>query len=215
MQRLLLTPLVLVAVLGVTVAAPAPALAKGASSVTVTGPGVVARSITYTQAPDDVDLDSLAEASGIYGIFGAGDFVARPELSAAELGPRYVLTWYQGPSQVLAVSHVYPFAEGGAWAHVPRGQRLFGESTRAGWSHGGAALERAMVRAGAVEPMDPVKLVEPVKPVEHAAADVRDPATPRADARDVAPVLIISVAVTGLALVAAGWAFARRRAATG
>lgn len=187
MQRLLLTPIMLVLGLGVTVATPLPALAKGATSVTVSGPGVVDRSLDYTRAGRDVDLSTLAEASGIYGIFGDGMYVERPGLTAAELGPRYVLTWYEGDA-VMAVSHVYPFAEGGAWASVPPGQRLFGHRMDAGWWQGGPALQRAMVRLGAVEPayhgIDQLDQTEPAEP-----AAVGDPSPDGSTAWAVATVV--------------------------
>lgn len=202
MTRWLLIPLVLVAALGITVATPTPALAKGATSVTVTGPGLGPRSFGYTRAGHDVDLGTLAEASGIYGIFGSGRFVERPTLSKAELGPRYVLTWHQD-RPVMAVSHVYPFARGGAWAHVPARQQLWGHTLHSGWWKGGRALERALVRLGADAP-------EP--PVEPVAAAVSGTAPPTTTPPGDSPLVAVSIVGAGLAMVAAGWAFARRRA---
>lgn len=142
MRRLLVLLLVL---LPLTLAAPASA--KGATSVTISGPGIEYVVLDFTRSPSDVDVGTLSEASGIHGIFGAGTFVPRPTLSVAELGPRYVLRWDAG--EPMAVSHVYPFAQGGAWAEVPTGQEVWGTRLAGGWWHGGAALERAMRTLGA------------------------------------------------------------------
>ena len=122
MKRLLLVPFLLLTALAVPVTVAAPAHAKGATKVVVEGPGMETMKLRlYTRRTDDVDLGSLSEVTGIYGIFGSGQYTEAPDLTEAELGPRYVLTWYQA-SEVMAVSHVYPFAEGGAWAVVPDGQ---------------------------------------------------------------------------------------------
>ena len=148
MKRLPVLLTTLLAVLAVPVVLAPPAVAKGATDVVVNGPGIEEESLGYTRRMDDVDVGSLSETSGIYGIFGAGQFVTRPELTADELGPRYELTWYQG-SDVMATSHVYPFAEGGAWAEVPEGQRVWDVDLAGGWWHGGAALEQQLVDLGA------------------------------------------------------------------
>lgn len=128
-----------------------PAVAKGATEVVVTGPGIDDVSLGYTRDETDVDLGSLSETSGIYGIFGDGQFAGRPDLTDDELGPRYDLTWYQG-SDLLATSHVYPFAEGGAWAQVSTGQRVYDLDLAGGWWHGGTALEAQLVALGAEPP---------------------------------------------------------------
>lgn len=144
MTKLLLLPLLLaVTVLPVTTSPPA--YAKGATGVVVTGPGITERSLDYTRRKNDVDVGSLAEVSGIYLIYGGAIAADNPRLTEAELGPRYVLTWYQS-STVLAVSHVYPFAANGALAHIPHEQ--------GGWVRGGPALARAMVELGAVPLQD-------------------------------------------------------------
>ena len=151
MNRLPVLLTSLLAVLVVPVVAAPPAVAKGATDVVVTGPGVDQVDLGFTRDRTDVDVGSLSETSGIYGIFGSGEFVERPDLTADELGPRYDLTWYEG-SDVLATSHVYPFAEGGAWSDVPEGQRVWGVDLAGGWWHGGAALERQLVDLGAEPP---------------------------------------------------------------
>ncbi len=151
MRRPLAIPALLTLVLAVLLAVAGPASAKGATSVTVVGPGIPKLTVDHWTEPDeDVDLGMLSEVSGIYGIFGDGSLGDAPSLTKGELGPRYVLTWYEA-SKVMAVSHVYPFAVGGAWTEIPAGQRLWGEPLRSGWWHGGDALRDAMVELGATD----------------------------------------------------------------
>lgn len=135
-------PILLAAVV-LSVAASPPAMAKGATSVTISGPGIEDRSLGYTRRLDDVDVGSLAEVSGIYLIYGAVIASDDPGLTKAELGPRYILTWYQGRT-VMAVSHIYPFTTQGAWAHLPYEQ--------SGWVRGDPDLEQALVELGANRP---------------------------------------------------------------
>ena len=153
MKRLPLLLTSLLTVLAVPVVVAPPAVAKGATDVVVTGPGIDHVSLGFTRDMTDVDVGSLAETSGIYGIFGDGEFVARPGLTPAELGPRYDLTWYMG-TDVMTTSHVYPFAEGGAWAEVPDGQEAWHVTFEGGWWHAGAALEGQLVELGAEAPAD-------------------------------------------------------------
>lgn len=148
MRRLPTLLLLLLAVLGVPITSAGPAVAKGATSVTVSGPGVEDQTLGLTRTTDDADVGSLAETSGLYGIFGEPQFSGRPDLTAGELGPRYTLTWYEADARMV-VSHVYPFAEGGAWAEVPDGQRLWGAPIETGWWHGGTALQQHLVSLGA------------------------------------------------------------------
>ena len=141
MKRLLLLPMLLGSVVVVGSTSP-PAYAKGATDVVVSGPGIPEVSLSYTQRTDDVDVSSLAEASGIYLIYGAGIAEDDPGLTRAELGPRYRLTWYVAGT-VMADSDVYPFARSGAWTHIPADDD---------WIRGGPGLERAMVELGAAYP---------------------------------------------------------------
>jgi hypothetical protein len=143
MKRLLVISALLAVALAIPVAVAAPAYAKGATDVVVSGPGIDEVRLGYTRRTDDVDVGSLAEVSGIYLIYGAAIATHDPGLTRAELGPRYQLTWYQG-SSVMSVSHVYPFASQGAWMHIPYEQR--------GWVRGGRDLEDAMVELGATPP---------------------------------------------------------------
>jgi hypothetical protein len=76
-----------------------------------------------------------------------------PDLSAEELGPRYVLTWSGDPhsnetGEDLVVQHAYPFAEGGAWVEFPPGQELWGSPLVAGWVQA-PKLKAELVELGA------------------------------------------------------------------
>lgn len=214
MKRLLVIPALLTVALAVPVAVAAPAFAKGATSVTVTGPGIKQLTVDHWTRPrDDVDLGTLSEVSGIYGIFGDGDFTDAPGLTGAELGPRYILTWYQA-SDVMAVSHVYPFAEGGAWAYVPHEQRSWGTQLKGGWWHGGAALEGAMARLGVAAPVaadTPGSKDSSAKDAtdEPAAAAAITPDTPSSGTSAV-PTGVIA-ALAALLLGAGAWLVRRRR----
>jgi LPXTG-motif cell wall-anchored protein len=213
MKRLLLVPFLLLTALAVPVTVAAPAHAKGATKVVVEGPGMEPMKLRlYTRRTDDVDLGSLSEVTGIYGIFGSGQYTEAPDLTEAELGPRYVLTWYQA-SEVMAVSHVYPFAEGGAWTVVPDGQLLWGEPIQTGWWHGGTPLGDALVKLGATPPgaADPTGVAD-------SAAETSDDDPGATAASSTGDSSTGSAALTGVlaACVAAllavtGWLVRRRR----
>lgn len=126
---------------------PAPAEAKGATDVVVTGPGIERVHLGYQRSAQGVSFEDLTEATQVYGIFG-DQFTIRPDLTAAELGPAYELRWKVGRDPMM-VSRVYPFAEGGAWAFVPRGQETWEVRLEGGWWRGGDELEALMVALGA------------------------------------------------------------------
>ncbi len=212
MKRLLLVPFLLLTALAVPVTVAAPAHAKGATKVVVEGPGMETVKVRlYTRRTDDVDLGSLSEVSGIYGIFGSGQYGDAPDLTKAELGPRYDLTWYQA-SDVMAVSQVYPFAEGGAWTVVPEGQTLYGEPIQTGWWHGGTALEDAMVTLGATAPATTGTAADTAETVDtpdaQAAAATSSPDDPASGSST-----LTTAAVAGglVLLMAVGAWFVRRR----
>ena len=212
MKRLLLVPFLLLTALVVPVTVATPAHAKGATKVVVEGPGMEPVKLRlYTPRTDDVDLGSLSEVSGIYGIFGSGQYGDAPDLTEAELGPRYDLTWYEA-SDVMAVSQVYPFAEGGAWTLVPEGQTLHGEPIQTGWWHAGAPLEDAMVDLGATPPIGD----EPAEETDSApATSDDDPAAAPSSTDDSSSGsgLVTGILATGvtLLLAAGAWLVRRRR----
>lgn len=206
MRRLLTLLCLLLAALAVPATTVAPAFAKGATSVTVSGPGIDDISLGFTRRADDVDAGTLADASGVYSILGAGRFVEEPDLTPAELGPRYTLTWYE-EDVLMIVTHVYPFAEGGAWAEVPDEQQMWGEPATAGWWSVGDELGRQLVSLGAPEP---AATTEDAADPESAAGTVTTPTPPPASSGF--PVVATGAAVlAGLALLAGSVWWVRRR----
>jgi hypothetical protein len=148
MRRLLLLALLTLVLL------PAPpAQAKGPTAVDVAGPGVHVR-LHYGDPVAEADLWRLGEAAQMPTLYGAGPLRGRPGLTPEALGPRFVLTWRQ-LSQVVFVQHAYPFAEGGAWVHVPSNQplRYDGTPVPTGWISAEDQLRRILVRHGAAPPV--------------------------------------------------------------
>ena len=209
MRRHLTLLCLLLAALAVPATVASPALAKGATSVTVSGPGIDERTVGFPRRTDDVDVGSLAGASNIYGIWGDGQFGDRPDLTADELGPRYVLTWYEADARMV-VSHVYPFAEGGAWAEVPDGQRLWGEPVETGWWHGGSELSRQLTELGATAPAAAV--TDDTAGTDQAAGAIGTPAPTGPSSSGLSLVTTGSAVLAGLALLAGSvWWLRRRR----
>jgi hypothetical protein len=209
MRRLVTLLSLLLAALAVPATVAGPAHAKGATSVTVSGPGIDERTLGFTRRTDDVDVGSLAEASNIYGIWGDGQFADAPALTADELGPRYRLTWYEGNVRMV-VSHVYPFAEAGAWAEVPVGQRLWREPVATGWWHGGSELARQLTELGATAA---ATTATDGSGSDQAAGAIGTPATPASSSPSGLPLVATGSAVlAGLALLAGSvWWLRRRR----
>ena len=193
-------PAVLLAVVVVPLATSPPAYAKGASAVEVSGPGVDDTRLRFTRDRTDVDVGSLAEVSGLYQLYGSAFATEGPGLTDAELGQRYVLTWYVHGS-VMATSHVYPFATDGAWVHVLDN----------GWIRGGPDLEEAMVELGAGAPKvkTGAALVAPSVTAPAPAAGAPSPETETSSSVPVGGL----AGVAGLVLLvgATAWWLRRRR----
>lgn len=203
--------LLLLAVLVVPATTAGPVLAKGATSVTVSGPGIDDLTLGFTRRPGDVDAGSLADASGVYSILGAGRLVEAPGLTSAELGPRYTLSWYE-EDVLMIVSHVYPFAQGGAWAEVPEDQQTWGEPLAAGWWSIGDELGRQLVSLGAPAPPSAAHTETPPDS-DSAAGAIDAPAPTEPSSSGVAVAATGAALVTGLALLAGvAWWVRRRRA---
>lgn len=147
---------VLSLLLAALVGTASPASAKGPTDVQVSGPDVSA-AFGWTQRAQDIDVGTLSEAARIPHHWDGSGLGPSPDLTAEQLGPRYVLTWTVGRSP-WAAQHAYPFADGGAWVRflsVPSGGP-------GGWVRA-PALERQLVALGAdAETGDPA--VDPVDP---------------------------------------------------
>lgn len=133
-----------------------PALAKGASEATITGPGL-GSGITLPGEGQvgGVQLMQLAETAGFF----PAVFVTSPNpmLSTrpkAELGPRYTITYTMpGPSGEDELRQdLYPYAMPSPVTHVEPGQRFFGtEKTVGGWYVASTTLKDDLVAAGLPE----------------------------------------------------------------
>jgi hypothetical protein len=128
--------------------------AKGPTDVVVSGPGVDDVHLTYTEPIDDVDAGTLGDVSQLYDVWSPGKLGPAPDLSADQLGPRYVLNWSGDPhgdgNDDIVVQHAYPFAEGGAWIEFLPGQEMYGAPIASGWVQA-PRLRTEMVELGAVE----------------------------------------------------------------
>jgi hypothetical protein len=160
------------AAIAVTVALATPALAKGTTQASITGPGL-ARPVTVSVAagsealPGQGDtLSSLADQTGLFTVlFGPniGDVYVPDEPSrlrtppaAATLGPTYTIT-YTVPGITPAPGQpsgqirqdLYPRAAGGPVIYTPPGQEGFGQPLQAtGWLRGTPQLTATLTRLG-------------------------------------------------------------------
>jgi hypothetical protein len=216
--------------LAVTAAVASPALAKGATGASITGPGL-ARPVTLA-APGEGEalpgqgdaLSVLAEQAGLFTVlFGAGTGTAdepsplRTPPAAASLGPRYTVTYTvpgvtPGPGQAdgRIRQEVYPRAAGGPVIYTPPGQQGFGSPLQAtGWLRATPRLTATLTRIG-VPPASVLPSV-PAKAVPAPSAAPK-PAGPTA------PAWLIAVSASALALAVAGtvlWLRRHPRPATG
>jgi hypothetical protein len=141
------------------------ASAKGAQQITVTGPGLAAP-IRLANSPETVtSLNRIAEKAGLFEHPADRDLPGRP---SGDLGPRYVATYDWLIAQDTTVSlrqDLYPFADGGAVAYTPPGQRVGGGGRPpGGWYRGGPELTMLLVAAGVPIPPSQVAPVPVVAP---------------------------------------------------
>src|SRR5262249_15740371 len=114
----------------VTLAIPVAALAKGPSSASISGPGLVrVLAVAGDGAVTGNALGSRAHTSGFFPqMFGqtpAPTLAARP---AGSLGPRFRVVYVvPGPNALRSrvVQWVYPFAKGGPVTYIRPGQRFW------------------------------------------------------------------------------------------
>jgi hypothetical protein len=163
---IVLTSLVAGTAIAVTAAVATPALAKGATQATITGPGL-ARPVTVSAQgealPGQGDtLSGLAEQTGLFmTLFGPGSRMPdeptplRTPPAAASLGPKYTLTYtvpgVPDPSQTGGHirQYLYPRAAGGPVIYTLPGQQGFGQPLQAaGWLRGTPQLTATLIRLG-------------------------------------------------------------------
>ena len=131
----------------------APALAKGPSSASLTGPGLDRALPVKGQGEmgTGTPLGSLVELGGFFPQM----FVQTPDSTtrtrpAGDLGPRYRVVYrVPGPNGTsTVVQDVYPYAKTPA-TYMSPGQRFWGSSrTHGGWFISGPGLKATLVAAG-------------------------------------------------------------------
>jgi hypothetical protein len=228
-----LTSLAAGAAIAVTVALATPALAKGTTQASITGPGL-ARPVTVSVAaesealPEQGDaLSGLADQTGLFMVlFGPniGD-VAVPDQpsrlrtpAAAALGPRYAVTYTvpgitpaPGQARDQIRQYLYPRAAGGPVIYTLPGQQGFGQPLQAtGWLRGvpqlTATLTRLGIPAGASLPSAPSSMASVAAAPALAAAPQPNDTT--------APAWLIATIASAAAIVIAGIALWLRRRPT-
>jgi hypothetical protein len=226
-----LTSLAAGAAIAVTVALATPALAKGTTQASITGPGL-ARPVVVSIAagsealPEQGDaLSSLADQTGLFTVlFGpSSGGVSVPDQpsrlrtapAAATLGPKYTVTYTvpgiapaPGQARDQIRQDLYPRAAGGPVIYTLPGQRGFGPPLQAtGWFRGSPQLTATLTRlglpAGASLPSAPSSAASvPAAPSLAAAPKPHD---------TTAPAWLIATIASTAAIVIAGTALWLRR----
>lgn len=211
----------------VTAAVATPALAKGATQASITGPGL-ARPLTVSAQgealPGEGDtLSSLAEQTGLFTVlFGSGGGTSdepsalRTPPTAASLGPKYTVTYTvpgvtprPGQANGQIRQNLYPRATGGPVIYTPPGQQGFGQPLQAsGWLRGTPRLTVTLTGLGVPVGTSPPSAPRSATPVPSAASE---PAGPT-------PAWLIATIVSAAAAAVAGialWLRRRSRPAAG
>jgi hypothetical protein len=118
----------------------APALAKGADQVTISGPGLAQPLVLGGEGEPGTgsDLGRLADGTGLFvAMFGAsGGLQLASSEPAGPLGPRYELAYRVpggGPTPDTLRQDPYPSAAGGPVAYTPPDQSFYGGQASSGW----------------------------------------------------------------------------------
>jgi len=206
-----ITCVVVLAVLALVGTVPS-SQAKGPTDVVVSGPGVDDVHLTFTEPVNDVDSGTLSDAAQVFDMWSPALLGPAPDLSAEELGPRYVLTWsggeYGGADGAdTVIQHAYPFAEGRGWVRFLPGQELWGEPVAAGWVRA-PRLRAELVELGAVAESPQPVLAQPAPSV--GAPELPAPA-PADDGDAWSTYAVVPAGVLLAVAVAAGVLLARRR----
>lgn len=193
------------------------ALAKGAESATVTGPGID-RPIELMDAADsDLVARLMEQTGGLYGTDGTGDLPLPLEEPPGEPGPSYTLTWvrYGAPGESVDERTVrqviYPDAENGPVIHTPAQEGLRGGGPGViGWFAAPTGLPDTLAELG-VPIASASSLGE--APLSQMAAD---PAPEREPAGAFSYLAVVGLAlVVGLAGALGAWRMLRWRPRTG
>jgi hypothetical protein len=151
--------LVAAVALGVALALPAAAAAKGPESASVSGPGIE-RSLAVTgdgELGAGTPLGTLVSTGGFFAqMYGQTPDPTLKHRPAGTLGPRYRITYVvPGPNGIRSevVQLAYPFAKPGPLTFMRPGQSYWGSrAAHGGWFRGSAALTRMLIAAGLHRP---------------------------------------------------------------
>jgi len=203
----------------VLVAAPA-AMAKGATALSITGPGLDKPiSLRGLGEPGtDTVLAEISDDAGLFAVmFGDDGGRLSTERPAGELGPRYTIT-YSVPGDdgtYRIVQDLYPWAAAGPFTYAKPGQRLWGgQGFVGGWFRTPLALLPVLKSVGF--PARPSTAPKPVPAAPIAASPAA--ATVAPDKQSSWPVAATAAGITTVALVGGALAVRttrRRRTASG
>jgi hypothetical protein len=213
------------AAIAVTVALATPALAKGTTQASITGPGL-ARPVTISAAagsealPGQGDtLTSLAEQTGLFTVlWGPGSGTPynpsplRTPPAAATLGPKYTVTYTvpgvtpaPGQTDGQIRQYLYPHAAGGPVIYTLPGQHGFDQPLQAtGWFRGTPQLTATLTRLGiptrASLPAAPSSAASVPAAPAPAAAPKPDATAPAWLIATIASAIAIAIAIAGTAV---------------
>jgi len=219
------------AAIAVMVALATPALAKGTTQASITGPGlahpvIVSAAAASEALPEQGDaLSSLAGQTGLFTVlFGPniGD-VRMPDMpsqlrtppAAATLGPKYTVTYTvpgitpaPGQARDQIRQYLYPRAAGGPVIYTLPGQQGFGQSLQAtGWLRGTPQLTATLTRLGIPAGASLPSAASSAASIPAAPA----PATAPKPNDTTAPAWLIATIASTVAIVIAGTALWLRR----
>jgi len=201
----------------------APALAKGPSQASITGPGLT-HAIVVSGDGEPGQPGRLATLAGqtylFTVLFGAGGSVPAPvqprtPLPKASLGPRYTVTYTvpgvtsgSGQQAGRIRQDLYPRAAGGPVIYTPPGQAGFGQPLQVtGWLRGSPGLTRTLARLGV-----------PPRPAPQAARQTHLPSSAHpaavhpASSGTIAWLIVSAAAIAAATAGAALWRHRRRPA---
>ena len=221
--------------IAVMVALATPALAKGTTQASITGPGLAHPVIVSAAAgsealPEQGDaLSSLADQTGLFTVlFGPniGD-VRMPDLpsqlrtppAAATLGPRYTVTYTvpgitpaPGQARDQIRQYLYPRAAGGPVIYTLPGQQGFGQPLQAtGWLRGTPQLTATLTRLGIPAGASLPSAASSAASVPAFVSAAPAPAAAPKPNDTTAPAWLIATIASTVAIVIAGTALWLRR----